>query len=156
MLTPGTQAPPFTLFNQDMQPVSLADFAGKTVLLAFFPAAFTGVCQAELCSFQGALQRLNAANCVVVGICADLPFANKAFAQANDLTFTIVSDPLLDTIRAYEVALPNFAGISGVTRSHRSTFVIDGQGVIQYANQTENPGLEPNYDEVFAAVESVG
>lgn len=155
MLTPGTQAPPFTLFNQDMQPVSLADFAGKTLLLAFFPAAFTGVCKAELCNFQSALQRLNTANASVVAVAADLPFSNKAFAEANGLQFPLLSDYTVDTIRSYEVALPNFAGLSGVTRSQRATFVIDGQGVIQYAHVTENPGLEPNYDEIFDAVEAV-
>lgn len=154
-LSVGTTAPDFTLLGTDMQPVALSSFAGQKVVLAFFPAAFTGVCKNELCTFQNAIQRLNGMNATVIGVSADLPFSNRGFAEANGLTFPIVSDWNLATINAYDVALPNFAGIEGLTRSTRATFVIDGSGVIRYAHVTENPGVEPNYDEIYAAVEAV-
>jgi peroxiredoxin len=154
-LAVGTTAPDFTLLGTDMKPVSLSSFKGQKVVLAFFPAAFTGVCKAELCSFQNAIQRLNGMNATVIGVSADLPFSNNAFAAANGLTFPVVSDWNLATIRAYDVELPNFAGIEGLSRSTRATFVIDADGVIRYAHVTENPGVEPNYDEIYAAVEAL-
>lgn len=151
-LAVGTTAPDFTLVGTDMQPVSLSAHAGKTVIVAFFPAAFTGVCQEELCTFQGALQRLNTVNATVLGITADIPFANKAFAAANGLEFAILSDFTLETIKAYGVALENFAGITGLTRSQRATFVVGPDGTISYAEVTENPGVLPNFDALYAAI----
>lgn len=154
-LAVGSAAPDFTLLDSQKQPVTLSTFRGQKVILAFFPAAFTGVCQAELCSFQSALQRLNGMSAQVLAVSADIPFANAAFAAANNLTFPILSDWSLSTINAYDVALPNFAGIEGLTRSVRATFVIDAEGVIRYADVTPNPGVEPNYDEIYAAAESI-
>jgi peroxiredoxin len=151
----GTQAPDFTLFDTTKQPVALSSFRGQKVILAFFPAAFTGVCKAELCSFQGAIQRLNGMNAQVIGVSADLPFSNGAFAESNGLTFPILSDWDLSTIKAYDVAFDNFAGIQGLTRSSRATFVIDADGIIRHVHITENPGVEPNYDEIYAAAESL-
>lgn len=154
-LAVGTQAPDFTLLDTAKQPVSLSSLRGKKVVLAFFPAAFTGVCKAEMCSFQGAIQRLNGMNAQVIGVSADLPFSNGGFAEANGLTFPILSDWTLETIKAYDVAFDNFAGIQGLTRSSRATFVIDADGVIRHVHVTENPGVEPNYDEIYAAVQSI-
>jgi peroxiredoxin len=151
-LSVGSVAPDFSLVGTDLQPVTLSSFAGKKVVLAFFPAAFTGVCQAELCTFQGALQRLNGANATVLGICADIPFANKAFAEANGLQFPVLSDFNLAAITAYDVALHDFAGIHGLTRSVRATFIVGEDGTISYVEVTENPGVEPNYDALFSAL----
>lgn len=153
-LTVGSPAPDFTLVDTDRNPVTLSAHKGNKVILAFFPAAFTGVCQAELCSFQNAMQRLNAANATVLAVAADGPFANKAFAEANNLSFPILSDHQRTAIGAYGVALPDFAGIPGYTASQRATFVIDAEGVIRHVDVTANPGLEPNYDDIFAAVEA--
>jgi peroxiredoxin len=67
----------------------------------------------------------------------------------------VVSDWNLDAIRAFDVELANFAGVEGLTRSVRATFVIDASGVIRYAEVTANPGVEPNYDALYAAVEAL-
>ncbi len=150
-LSVGTKAPDFTLLDTSNSPVSLSSFRGKKVILVFFPAAFTGVCTNEMCSFQNAIQRLNSAGVQVLAISADLPFANGGFAAANGLEFPILSDWTMSTIKAYNVEWPNFAGIEGLTRSARATFIINADGVIEYVNVTENPGVEPNYDEIFAA-----
>lgn len=151
-LAVGTPAPDFTLVGTDMKPVSLSSFAGKTVVVAFFPAAFTGVCKDELCTFQGALQRLNDVDAAVLAVSADIPFANKAFADANGLQFPILSDFTLSTINAYDVAFENFAGIAGLRRSHRATFVVGADGTITYCEVTENPGVLPNFDALYSAL----
>lgn len=153
-LAVGTVAPDFTLLNTNREPVSLSSLRGQKVVLAFFPAAFTGVCQAELCSFRDSIHQLEDAHATVVAVSADLPFANKAFADANSIPFNVLSDWNLSTIHAYDVALPNFAGIEGLTRSVRATFVIDADGVIRFVEVTENPGVEPNYDAIRAAVDA--
>lgn len=149
-LSIGMQAPDFTLLDTAQKPVSLSSYRGQRVLVAFFPAAFTGVCKAELCAFQESIQQLNSAGVQVLAISADLPFANGGFASANNLTFPVLSDWTLETIKAYGVPFNNFAGIQGLTRSERATFIIDANGIIEFVDVTEHPGVEPNYKELFA------
>jgi len=155
-LSVGTSAPDFTLLDQDKNPVNLSDYKGKRVVLAFFPAAFSGVCDKEMCTFQESLTRLNDANAVVLGISADLPFANRAFRNTNKLDFPILSDWTLETTKTYDVVFNNFAGIQGLQRAARSVFVVDEGGTIQYVEVTENPGVEPDYNAAYAAVEAIG
>jgi len=153
-LTVGTEAPNFTLLDTALAPVTLTNYRGRRVLLAFFPAAFTGVCQAELCTFRDSMQRLNGAGVQVLAISADIPFANGGFAQAHNLEFPILSDWTLETIKAYDVLFANFAGIQGLLRSHRAVFVLNSAGIIEYVQVTEHPGVEPDYDAIFAFLEA--
>lgn len=152
----GSPAPNFALFDNTKQRVSLADQRGKTVVLAFYPAAFTAVCEKELCSFRDSLAALNSLNAAVFGVSVDAPFANKAFAERNGLNFPLLSDYARETVRAYGVAHDDFAGMPGYTAAKRSVFVIDGEGVVRYAWVAPNPGVEPNYDEVKTAVSQLG
>ena len=152
----GSPAPNFDLFDNARQRVSLAAQSGKTVVLAFFPAAFTAVCEKELCSFRDSLAALNGLNATVLGVSVDAPFANKAFADKNGLTFPLLSDYAREAVRAYGVAHDDFAGLPGYTAAKRSVFVIDPEGVVRYTWVAPNPGVEPNYDEVKAAVSQIG
>src|SRR5438552_6183279 len=88
----GSSAPEFTLPNQDKQLMSLRSSSGKTVVLAFFPAAFTSVCQKELCHFRDDLRSLGASNATVYGISVDTPFTLKEFRKQNSLEFDLLSD----------------------------------------------------------------
>lgn len=155
MLQTGATAPDFTLFSNTREQVSLAGLRGKTVVLAFYPAAFTGVCEKELCSFRDSLSSLNELNATVLGVSVDAPFANNAFAQRNSVNFPLLSDYKREAVRAYDVALDDFAGMPGYTASKRAVFVIDPEGTIQYAWVGPNPGVEPNYDEVKQAVSAI-
>lgn len=152
----GSPAPNFDLFDNARQRVTLEGQRGKTVVLAFFPAAFTGVCEKELCSFRDSLAALNDLNATVLGVSVDAPFANKAFADKNGLNFPLLSDYAREAVRAYDVAHDDFAGMPGYTAAKRSVFVIDPEGVVRYAWVGPNPGVEPNYDEVKAAVAKIG
>jgi peroxiredoxin len=156
MLQPGDKAPDFTLPNHKRERVALADLRGKTVVLAFFPAAFTGVCEKELCSFRDSLAALNDLNATVLGVSVDAPFSNAAFAERNQLNFALLSDYNREAVRAYGVAHDDFAGLPGYTAAKRSVFVIDAGGSIHYAWIAPNPGVEPSYDEVQKAVASAG
>ena len=154
MLQTGDKAPDFTLPNTKRERVSLAGLQGKTVVLAFFPAAFTGVCEKEMCSFRDSLTALNDLNATVLGVSVDAPFSNGAFAEKNQLNFPLLSDYNREATRAYDVAHDDFAGMTGYTAAKRSVFVIDPSGIITYAWIAPNPGVEPNYDEVQKAVAS--
>ena len=145
-------APDFTLKNTRFEDVSLSGLKGQKVVLAFYPAAFTGVCQAELCAFQDRLAQLNDLNAVVLGISSDSPYANGVFAENNGINFDLLSDPTRDTINAYGVAFPNFSGVPGFTASQRAVFVVGTDGALTYAQTCEHPGLEPDYEALIAAL----
>jgi len=151
----GQKAPQFTLVNTDLKAVSLSDFVGKNVVLAFYPAAFTGVCQKELCTFRDALNDFTSAKTAVVGVSVDSPFANKEFAAKNGLSFPLLSDITRDVIKQYDVVFNDLAGVKGFTVAKRSVFVIDRQGTIRYKWVAPEPKVEPNYAEVTAAVKKL-
>lgn len=151
----GTPAPNFTLPNHKREPVSLESLKGKNVVLAFFPAAFTGVCEKELCTFRDSMENLNRVNAEVLGISVDSPFANAAFAEKNKLNFPLLSDYARTATRAYGVALDDFAKMTGYTAAQRAVFVVDKNGTVQYKWVAPNPGVEPSYDEVTKAVEAL-
>ena len=156
MLQTGAKAPDLTLFNHKRERVALTDLRGKTVVLAFFPAAFTGVCEKEMCSFRDSLAGLNDLNATVLGVSVDAPFANAAFAERNQLNFPLLSDYTREAVKAFGVAHDDFANMPGYTAAKRSVFVIDPEGTIRYAWAGPNPGVEPNYDEVKQAVSAIG
>lgn len=152
MVEIGDDAPDFELLDQDNNLVTGSEHSGKKVILAFFPAAFTGVCTTEMCAFESSLSRLNNAGAVVLGICADSRFANKAFAEGNNLNFRILSDYTRSTIEAYGIALHDFAGMPGYTASERAVFIVDENGDIMWKWVGENPGVQPDYEAVLSAV----
>jgi glutaredoxin-dependent peroxiredoxin len=155
MLNTGTKAPNFSLLNPKRETVTLESMRGKKVVVAFFPAAFTGVCTKEMCNFRDSLAQFNGMNAEVVAVSVDNPFTNGAFAEKNNLNFPVLSDYNRETVNAYDVALPDFAGMKGYTASKRAVFVVDGEGVIRYAWEGPNPGVEPDYAAVKDAVEKI-
>jgi peroxiredoxin len=152
----GQKAPEFTLVGTDLKAVGLKDFANKNVVLAFYPAAFTGVCEKELCTFRDALNDFASASTAVVGVSVDSPFANKEFAGKNGLNFPLLSDLNRDAIAKYDVVFNDLAGVKGFTVAKRSVFVIDKSGAIRYRWVAPEPKVEPNYAEVKAAVKKLG
>ena len=151
----GQQAPDFELFDNDKNLTKLSDSKGKNVVLAFFPGAFTGVCTTEMCTFRDRSDSFNSMNAQVYGISVDAIFSQKAFSDANNLTFPLLSDYKREVGAAYGVSLPNFSGMEGYTASERAVFVIDKDGVIRFKWVGENPGKEPDYDEVQREVDKL-
>ena len=146
------QAPDFTLHHTPDDTVTLSELRGKKVVLAFFPAAFTGVCEKEMCTFRDQLSELEALNATVLGICVDGPHATMAFAKQNQLNFPILTDITREVTRAYDVELLNFAGIEGYSVAKRVVFVVDEQGIVTFKWIGPHPGVEPDYDAVRAAL----
>ncbi len=153
-LQPGTTAPDFTL--KTMGPDGLVDFsprdhAGKSsVVLLFFPAAFTDVCTAEMCDVSGGLQKYAGLGATVVGISVDTPFAQDAWAKKEGITIPLLSDLNKEVTRAYDVLFPNLAGIGDT--SARAAFVIDKDGTIVHSEQTPTPKDLPDFGKIEAAL----
>ncbi|HVH28503.1 MAG TPA: peroxiredoxin [Vicinamibacterales bacterium] len=150
----GSTAPDFTLPNQDREPVTLSTQRGRPVVLAFFPAAFSSVCQKELCTFRDSLAQLNKVNAQVYGISVDTFFALKAFADQQHLPFPLLSDFNKQVIREYGVFNEDMIGLKGIAK--RAVFVLDKAGIVRYREVLEDGRLEPDYQQIYGSVAALG
>jgi peroxiredoxin len=151
----GQKPPDFQLFDQDRKLRTLKEFQGKKVVLAFFPGAFTSDCTKEMCTFRDSMQALNGLNAQVVGISVNDPFTNKAFAEANKLQFPILSDYGREVVRKYNAFHDDFAGLKGYTAAKRSVFILDANGMVRYRWVSEDPGKQPDYEEIKNALAKI-
>jgi peroxiredoxin len=150
----GAVAPDFTLMNQDREAVTLSALRGQPVVLAFFPAAFSSVCTTELCTFRDSLAQLEKAKAQVLGISIDTFFTLKAYQMHEHLNFPLLSDFNKEVINLYDVVIPDLVGLKGVAK--RAVFVIDAAGVIRHREVLEDARNEPDYAQVFAALDQLG
>lgn len=150
----GAQAPDFTLKTKTadgLVDIKLSDSLGKNqVVLLFVPAAFTGVCTAELCDQTNGLGEYEKLGAKVYGISVDTPFAQEAWAKQSKIGITLLSDLNKTVTKAYDVLFPNLAGIGDT--SARAAFVIGKDGKVKYAEQTPTPKDLPNFDAIKAAL----
>ncbi len=153
---PGQEAPGFTLVDGAGDKVSLSDYAGKNVVIAFFPAVFSGVCDTEMCTFRDSLAELNKADAEVIGISVDPRWAISEFTAKHGLTFAVLSDYARTAINDYGVVFKDFAGMPGYDAAVRSVFVVDKGGVVRWTWVADAPPNEPDYDEVKAQAASLG
>ena len=154
MLEVGMKAPAFTLPDKDGNLVSLSDFAGKRVVLYFYPRDNTPGCTRQACAFAAAYEAFKALDAVVIGVSKDSAASHQKFAQKHELPFVLLSDPELAAIQAYGVwqEKKNYGKVSmGVVRS---TFVINGEGVIEKVMPKVKP--DTNAAEILAYLEKRG
>jgi peroxiredoxin len=149
----GSKAPDFTLTSQDRQPVTLSGLRGKPVVLAFFPAAFSSVCQKEMCTFRDSMARLGKADAQVYGISVDTFFTLKAWQDQQKLNFPLLSDFNKEAIRDYGVFNEEMIGLKGIAK--RAVFVIDKDGIVRHREILEDARNEPDYDKVFSSLASL-
>ena len=155
MLDINESAPNFTLKNTQKDDITLSDFTDKVIVLAFYPGAFTGVCDTEMCTIQDNLNSFNDLGVTVFGISVDSPWANAGFASKYNLEFDLLSDLDRTVVNKYDVLFKELGGIEGYTCANRAVFIIQN-GVIKYAWQAEpNPGVEPNYEEIKSFIENL-
>ena len=148
-------APNFNLKNTEKNDIALSSYKGKTVVLAFYPGAFTGVCDTEMCSLRDSMSSFNDLNATVLGISVDSPWANAEFAKKYEINFNLLSDYNRDVSKAYDMIFNGLGGLEGYECSNRGVLIIDGEGLIQYRWVAENPGVEPNYSEIIEKVKSL-
>lgn len=152
----GTKAPDFTLKSKSPADVEVKlsnNLGQKNTVLLFFPLAFTGVCTAELCDVTAGLNSYKDLNADVIGISVDSPFAQAAWAQKEKIGITLASDLNKTTTKAYDVVFPMLAGVGDT--SARAAFVIDKNGVVQYAEQTATPKDLPNFAKIKETLASL-
>ena len=157
MVTVGDTAPEFIapLVDDETEATALVDRLGDgPVVLAFFPAAFSSTCTDEFCTFQDELGQFNELGATVFGISTDTAYALERFRAENDLTFGLISDNNGEIINAYDV-VDDFEHIAMWGVAQRAVFVVDSEGVIQYAWRADNPGQQPDYEAVVEAVEAL-
>src|SRR4051812_18000511 len=130
-LEAGEQAPAFSLTDQDGNAVSLGDFAGKNVIVYFYPAAMTPGCTTEACDFRDNLNSLKSAGYRVVGISKDEPAKNLEFKEQENLNFPLLSDPDLTVHNAYRAYGEKSLYGKTVQGVIRSTFVLNEAGVVE-------------------------
>jgi glutaredoxin-dependent peroxiredoxin len=151
----GNAAPDFSLFDSDKQKVTLSEQKGSNVVLLFFPQAFTGVCTAELCSVRDNIAAYNNVNAKVFGISVDSVFTLNKFKQEQSYNFPLLSDFNKEVSTLYGSIYENWIlDMKGVSK--RSAFVIDKDGIVQYAEVLENPGEQPNFVKINEVLASIG
>lgn len=147
----GNEAPDFTLLETPGKSVTLSEEVQKgPVVLVFYPADFTSVCQEELCRFRDALADYNSMGANVLGISVDGIFSHKAFKEANGIEYPLLSDWDKTVIKDYDIVHEDFVGMKEVAK--RSVFVVDADMTIVFAWVSEDPGKLPPFDDVKMAV----
>ena len=132
MLEVGTKAPEFSLPDQNGKMHSLSEYKGQKVILYFYPKDMTSGCTAQACSFRDMYPEFIEKGAVILGVSKDTVASHKRFEETHGLPFTILSDPELEVITAYDVRKP---GKDGQTTKSliRSTYLIDENGIIAKA-----------------------
>ena len=143
----GQQAPGFTLYDSEKNKITLSELKGQNVLLLFFPLAFTSTCTAELCSVRDNISFYNNVNAKVFGISVDSLQTLARFKQDQHLNFILLSDFNKEVSSMYGSLYEMFGyNMKGVSK--RAAFIIDKQGLIQYAEVLENAGAQPDFNEI--------
>ena len=134
MLEVGSKAPDFSLPDQNGQVHSLSDYRGQRVILYFYPKDMTSGCTSQACSFAELYPQFREKDAVVLGVSKDTVASHKRFEEAHGLPFTLLSDPEMQVIEAYDVL------VEGVTKTGKNTrklvwsaYLIDEDGIIQKA-----------------------
>lgn len=147
----GDRAPGFELPEAPGSEVDVGALIGsETVVLLFFPLAFSPVCTREMKTIGGEQGELGAR---VFGISVDSPFVTQRFRQAEKIPFPILSDFNRSVARAYGVLHEKLMGLEGVAK--RSAFVIAPDGRVVWRWVSDDPSVEPDYEAIRAAVEAV-
>ena len=153
-LETGLKAPDFSLNRktaEGLEDVKLSEnFGSKQTVLLFFPLAFTSVCQDELCSVSAGMDAYDSLDAKVYGISVDSPFAQEAFAKANNIEVPLLSDFNKEVAAAYDVLYEDLLGLRGVAK--RSAFVVNQEGVITFSWSSDDPHDLPDFDAIQAAL----
>lgn len=143
----GQPAPDFSLYDTTKTKVSLSEQRGKNVLLMFYPQAFTGFCTQQMCTTRDNMNQYEAAQATVFGISVDSVFTQAKFKETEQLNFELLSDFNKEVSRDYGCIYEDWIlDMKGVSK--RAAFVIDAEGIIQYAEVLESPADQPNFEKI--------
>ena len=149
----GQKAPEFSLPDADKKTRSLNEFVQKgKVALVFFPFAFSGTCDKEMCTFRDGFAGLHKLGAQLVGVSVDSSYALKAFAQTYNLPFPLLSDFNKKVTKLYGVLHDPWVGLGYRGVAKRSVFLVDKRGILRYKWMTDAPSEEPPYPDVMKAL----
>ena len=152
----GQRVPEFTLPDADQKTRSLAELTKQgPVILAFFPFAFSGVCDKEMCTFRDGFSSLQGAGTQLVGISVDSSYSLKAFAQTYNLQFPLLSDFNKKVAKLYGVLQDPWVALGYKGVAKRAIMVVDQQQKLRYRWVTDVPSEEPPYAEVMKAAQKL-
>ena len=148
MIAVGEQAPDFTLRNQDGEKVSLSDFAGRKVLLVFYPGDFSPVCGDQLSIYQEVKPEIEEKGVELVGVSVDSFFAHKAFQEKLGIDTVLLSDfePKGEVARAYD------SYVEKMGFANRTLVLVDEDGKVAWTYESPNPGEFPGANVIFDAL----
>jgi peroxiredoxin len=142
----GQPAPDFSLYDSDKQLITLSEQRGSNVLLLFFPFAFSSVCTSEMCSMRDHLKTYEELNAKTFGISVDSLYSLKKFKE-DQLNFPLLSDFNKEVSKAFGCLYDTFSyGMKGVSK--RSAFIINKDGIVQYAEVLENSAEQPDFEAI--------
>ncbi len=143
----GKKAPVFKLQNGNFEFINLEDYKGnRNVVLLFYPLAFSGVCTEELCSIRDNMKIYESLDAEVIAISVDSLFVQKAFKQAQNLNFELLSDFNKEVSKLYNTIYEDFYGMIGVSK--RSAFIIDKEGMVRFEEILDTDDVLPNFYEI--------
>ena len=150
MIEPGTQAPAFTLPDQDGNEVSLSDFVGQRLVIAFYPQDFSSVCSDQMSIYQEVLGEIRGCGADLIGISVDSSHAHRAFREHLNLKMPLLSDfhPKGETIKAYGAYLEDRG------HANRSLVLVDENGVVEWVHEADTPLEIPGANLIFDALAS--
>ena len=154
MVDVGDQAPDFELVDTELKFRKLEEFKGKKVVILFFVAASSPVCEVELCTFRDSWNQISELGAQVIAISNDGPFANKAFAEKNNYNFPVLGDYQSKTIRDYDVLLPDLLHVKNYNAAKRSVFILNEEHKVIWKWVVDDPLKEPNYEEIMQILKS--
>jgi peroxiredoxin len=151
MIAVGERAPDFTLRNQDGEEVSLADYAGKRVLIVFYPFDFSRVCTDQLSAYEEIRPALGEQGVEMIGISVDHPYAHRAFQEKLGIETTLLADfePKGEVARAYG------SYVDGIGMANRTLVLIDEDGVVAWSYESPSLGDPPGPQVILDALERV-
>ena len=143
----GQKAPDFTLYDTEKKQITLSGYLGQNVLLLFFPLAFTRVCTAELCAIRDNYKMYEELDVQPLGISVDSLYVLGKFKAEQNLNFPLLSDFNKEVSDIYGALYENYGyGMKGVSK--RAAFLIDENGIVQYAEVLENAGIQPDFEAI--------
>lgn len=148
MIEVGASAPDFTLPDHTGQEVSLTDFAGRRIMLAFYPLDFSPVCTDQLSSYEAIQPQLDRAGVTLVGISVDSAFAHKAFRDSLGIETTLLAD--FEPKGAVADAYGAYLGDAG--HSNRSLVLVDAEGKVEWVYETDTPLEIPPPSAILEAI----
>ena len=150
-LNVGDAIKDLSIYDSEKQLRKLSEWSGKRILIAFFPGAYTGVCDDELCTLDE-FRDLEDLNVEILGITVDSPFVLKNWKKQTNTNITLLSDFNYELIEYFDSQFTGLGGLEDYQSANRSIFIIESDGVVSYRWDADSPSNLPDFDELKSKI----